>query len=316
MVSELVARSPQALLEVDANGLVLGASARAAALLNRGQSPLEGLTLASFLAAEDASALAARLRAAVLGEPVEEMTCGVREPPGNAFLLGVTILSLPGVQPPRALVVLRDLTAERHARDEATRKEAEEHRDAAAEHRRAEGDLRQQALENRKLTDLGKLVSGIAHELRTPLTFVGNVMELERQRLSALAAKRPDLSEALTELRDLNGSAVMGLDRIARLVRDLRPLTKNRPHRSTRMDLADLVTDAVRIFRGSRRDDTRVELDLEATHLLDLDREDMVNAVLNLLNNAADAMQGKGRIVVQTRNREIPPEIRVLDQGP
>ena len=34
------------------------------------------------------------------------------------------------------------------------------------------------------------------------------------------------------------------------------------------------------------------------------------------LRNGAQALGGEGTLVLQTRNRDVPPQIRVVDQGP
>jgi two-component system sporulation sensor kinase A len=83
------------------------------------------------------------------------------------------------------------------------------------------------------------------------------------------------------------------------------------------VDLADLVRDAVRNFRGgAAATRTEIVLDLQATHEVALDVEEMSRVLVNLLRNASEAMEGAGRIVVETRNEKVPPTIRVRDEGP
>lgn len=298
----LIQTTPHAMLLVDAEGIILESNDRVAALLNRGENHLPGRGLAGFVDDADRGPLARALRLTLQGEEAGDIDARPARPRGNADLVSFTFLLAPTEVARRVLVLVRDLTREQEARDRATRDEVEAYRAATAE--------------TRKLADLGKLVSGVTHELRTPLTFVTNTIALQQQRIHDLARQHPDAAEDLHALAEQNRQMLDGIQRVNRLIRELRPLSKNRPHRTSRMDLAELVMDAVRLFRGSTDGQTRVVLDLEATHEVAIDKEDMVNVLLNLLNNASQAMGGRGTIRVETRNQSEPPTIRVLDDGP
>lgn len=298
----LIHTTPHAVLLVDAEGIVLDANDRVAALLNRGENHLPGRGLAGFVKESDRPALARRIHLTLQGEEAGDLDVRPVRPRGNEDLISLTFLLAPTEVGRRVLVLVRDLTREQEARDRATRDEVAAYRAAT--------------VETRKLADLGKLVSGVTHELRTPLTFVTNTISLQQQRIEDLARRHPALGDDLGPLAEQNRQMVDGIQRVNRLIRELRPLAKNRPHRTARMDLAELVIDAVKVFRGSTEGNARVVLDLEATHEIPIDKEDMVNVLLNLLNNASQAMGGRGTIRISTRNQDQPPEIRVIDDGP
>ena len=298
----LIQTTRHAMLLVDAEGVILEANDRVAALLNRGENHLPGRGLAGFVKESDRAALARRIHLTLQGEEAGDLDVRPARPSDNEDLISLTFLLAPTEVGRRVLVLVRDLTREQEARDRATRDEVAAYRQATAE--------------TRKLADLGKLVSGVTHELRTPLTFVTNTIAVQQQRIEDLARKHPALGEDLAPLSEQNRQMLDGIQRVNRLIRDLRPLAKNRPHRTARMDLAELVIDAVKVFRGSTDGSARVVLDLEATHEIPIDKEDMVNVLLNLLNNASQAMSGRGTIRIVTRNQDQPPEIRVIDDGP
>lgn len=298
----LIRTTPHAMLLVDQEGVILEANDRVAAILNRGENHLPGRGLAGFLQESDRAALARRIHFTLQGEEAGDLDVRPVRPRGNEDLVSFTFLLAPTEVGRRVLVLVRDLTREQEARTRATRDEVEAYRQATAE--------------TRKLADLGKLVSGVTHELRTPLTFVTNTITLQQQQLDELARAHPGIGESLHPILEQNRQMLDGIQRVNRLILELRPLAKNRPHRTSRMDLAELVMDAVKVFRGSTDGRTRVVLDLEATHEIPIDKEDMVNVLLNLLNNASQAMGGVGTIRVETRNQHQPPVIRVIDEGP
>lgn len=299
-IRTMLERAAHAMLVVDPSGRVMHANPRAEALLDRGRGDLEGMRVSAIVREEDRAALEGRIRASARGVPApEDLELELLAGREGGSLLEVSFLPFDG---PLVALLLRDLTEERAARSIATERERNEYVSAT------------QA--NRKMADLGRLISGVSHELRTPLTFITNTLELERKRLEEVSRGRADLQPLFDEILNHHRAIEGGIARVNRLVRDLRPLTKNRPYRTTPMDLAELVVEAVRVFRGAHGGNTRVELDLQATHRIPLDREDMHHVVLNLLNNAAEAMDHGGVVRVVTRNYDEPPTIRVIDHGP
>ena len=290
----LVHACPHAALLVDPEGMVLLANPRAHSLLERDPA---GHAVLDLFPDRARPILAERLRHAREQAPPEDLDTELAL--GSQALVSLTFLPLPVPTPGMMALLLRDLTAERARRDLATRAEAQ--------------DLERSVRDNRKMIDLGKLIAAVTHEMRTPLTYVHNNLVLS---LGHLRHPAPASREVAQPAIRYNEAALDGVERLQRLLQELRPLTKNRPHRNVSMSLADLVVEAVRTFEATKLGETRVELDLESTHPVPIDREDMLNVLANLLNNAAQAMENGGVIRVRTRNRDTPPEIRVSDSGP
>lgn len=301
LVKRFLQHSPHAMLLVERDGRIRHANARAEPLLNSPTADLVRLPLGRFLVERDQARLQKRLALALsASDSVEDLDVHLARPEDG--LIAMSFIPLAHEPNGLVLVQMRDLTREKAERDRVIEAEAEV--------------FRRQAAENRKMIDLGKVVAGVAHELRTPLTYVANNLLIERRKLEAIRRAEPSLESAMREVMDLNEVAYQGVLRLEHVLQEMRPLTKNKPHRTVRMDLAELVMDALRTFRGAQRGDTRVTLDLQSTHALPIDREDMANVVLNLLNNAAEAMGGSGTVRIETRNESLPPTIRVIDHGP
>jgi signal transduction histidine kinase len=184
--------------------------------------------------------------------------------------------------------------------------------------RQAEQELesaRLQVAMSEKLSALGTLVSGVAHEIRTPLTYVTNNLFLVRQRLEQAARGRPELRELVDELVQYGKAALDGVGRINRLVEDLRRFARRDEGGPVEADLRDVVAVAVDLFRATRRGRVDVRADLRSVPSLFLDVGQIQQVVLNLLNNAAEAMPSGGVVRVATRPNPGGGEIEVEDEG-
>jgi two-component system sensor kinase FixL len=183
---------------------------------------------------------------------------------------------------------------------------------------------RLQLARSEKLTAVGQLVSGVAHEVRTPLTYLNTNLHLLHGRLERIRAKLPESQQGeLDGVRERMADVLEAADRIDRLVEDLRRYSKLKAGAQKEGPLQEAVREAVSLFAATHRPDVEVRADLEAPPAIRMDRVQIQQIVLNLLQNAAEAMPTGGTILVQTRaqagrallvvedeGRGIPPEIR------
>ncbi|HYC78532.1 MAG TPA: ATP-binding protein [Planctomycetota bacterium] len=163
-----------------------------------------------------------------------------------------------------------------------------------------------------RLTRFEALAAGLAHEIRNPLSTINITLQLLREEL----AERPGARE--------NGSlkrvdVVLGeLRRLERIVGDFLRLAREPSAERRRCDLNVLVEDAVNVMAADFRK-ARVAVTLQLDRSLpptDVDDSLLRQAVLNLLRNAAQAMEGGGTLTVQTRRDRGRFTLEVIDTGP
>ena len=157
-----------------------------------------------------------------------------------------------------------------------------------------------------------ELVRNLAHEIKNPLGGIrGSAQLLERELLSA-------------HLREYTQVIIKEADRLHDLMQRL--LSSHRTMQPALITLHEIL-ERVRRLIHAEFPGVRVRRDYD-TSLPDItgDREQLIQAILNISRNAAQAMQGNGEIIFRTRaarqvtlakkHYALALELQVIDNGP
>ncbi|HVY45817.1 MAG TPA: HAMP domain-containing sensor histidine kinase, partial [Minicystis sp.] len=182
--------------------------------------------------------------------------------------------------------------------------------------RRAHDELRaaQDALvRSEKLRALGQMAAGVSHDLKNIL----NPLYLHLQIVErAIAKKRiDDLGETAAEMRQVLTRGLQTVDRLRTFGR-MEPESRAE---HVRLDaIADEAIDIGRARLSSRasRSPVRIEKHLGGPPVVLGRSADLVNAVVNLVVNAIDAMKDGGTVTVTTGERGRTVFLEVADDGP
>ncbi|HXG66369.1 MAG TPA: ATP-binding protein [Blastocatellia bacterium] len=173
-------------------------------------------------------------------------------------------------------------------------------------------DLQQQLVQVEKMSAIGNLVSGIAHELNNPLTVIMGYTELALRRLKGTAADPKEVKF----LEDILAEAERCRRIVAKLLQFARPETPER--RSVHIN--ELIEQAVQL-RSYEMQVSGIEVVREydpSDPVIDADAHKLQQVILNLLDNAYDAIREAGRpgkIWLRTKAAEGKLTIEVLDNG-
>jgi signal transduction histidine kinase len=168
-----------------------------------------------------------------------------------------------------------------------------------------------------KYAEFAALVGGLAHEIRNPLSTIRLNMDLLAEDFENTDPESP------TKQRDRRAKAKIDLvrqecDRLQKLLGDFLDFARQE---SLTLEPASLNTELEQLldFFAIRAQESDVEivryLDPELPNVR-LDRETFRSAVLNLLLNSVQAMEGGGQLVVRTRPAGLGVLLELIDTGP
>lgn len=156
--------------------------------------------------------------------------------------------------------------------------------------REAEARLIQAA----KLAAVGEMAAGVAHELNNPLTTVVGFTELSLDELPIESPVRSDLELVLKEAR-----------RARSVVRRLLDFARQAETTRVKADINEIVDDVLVLTKhlmqiNNVQPDVRLGENLP---WVSVDRNQIKQVVINLINNALYAMPDGGRIMVETAEK-------------
>src|SRR6185295_9643965 len=148
-------------------------------------------------------------------------------------------------------------------------------------------DTETQLVQTEKLASLGRMSAGIIHEINNPLNFATTGLFTLRNKGKYLAPEQQaEYKEILQDVED-------GIKRVKNIVSDLRTFTHPDAESQDQVELAEVVTSALRFLSNEWKDRVQIHQNLADHQTIWANKNKLIQVLVNLLQNSMDALKSK-----------------------
>ncbi len=215
--------------------------------------------------------------------------------------------------------------------------------------KKAENKLKQaqaQLVQSEKLASIGQLAAGIAHEINNPMGFIGSNIEIFRQFLSnnkklldqmqkikkAINVKDIEKSHRLVsemneienqinidyfkeELPELIKDVQKGVDRVNKIVLDMKIFSREDTGEIDILNVNNVLDDIIRITWNKIKYNCVLKKHYGDIPCINGNQQKLGQVFMNLIINASQAIENKGRINIKTYAQDNNICIEISDNG-
>lgn len=184
-----------------------------------------------------------------------------------------------------------------------------------------------QLVQSEKMASLGKIVAGIVHEINTPIGTINSTTDTLSRSITHIVQEiegSPSLDgvknsrqfqSSVKALRDSNPVTMAASERIIRIVNSLKAFAHLDEATYQKTDLHEGLENTLTLLEHDFKDKIEVVREYGEIPKVTCNPGEINQVFINLLQNAAEAIKDKGKIVIRTFEDEGYVSVRVSDTG-
>jgi len=177
-----------------------------------------------------------------------------------------------------------------------------------------------------KMASIGQLAAGVAHEINNPIGFVcsnlntlseyaDTLIESFRSNPPADTDDAGDLEHVLEDLLPLVSESIEGIDRVRRIVQDLKDFSHVDSPDLIEIDLSEILRKTISVAGNELKYVAHVVTEFADLPCIKCYGGKLAQVLLNLVVNAAHALENGGTITVRTLRDGENAVIEIADTG-
>jgi len=204
----------------------------------------------------------------------------------------------------------------------------------------------QQLIQSEKLASIGQLAAGVAHEINNPIGFIGSNLQTLKEYINryedifliveeikkSIQNEKTNTSRELTEKlyqteEDINfvfmkkdmyallEESQRGIDRVKKIVFDLRVFSREDKDKKEYKRVEDIIDGILNIVNNEIKYKAELKKEYAQTSSVCCYPQKLGQVFMNLLINASQAMEDKGKISIKTYEEKQYVYIEISDTG-
>jgi len=166
------------------------------------------------------------------------------------------------------------------------------------QHEKERRSLQDQLMQSQKMEAIGQLAGGMAHDFNNMLAVIMGNANLG---LAEVDEGGPGIQEF--------GEIMEAAERASDLTLKLLTFARKEQLNTRDIAMSQVLGELSKILARTMDKKIRIEIQLEADAVVRVDRNQLLQALINICNNAADAMPGGGRLLIQCGRTQREPGI-------
>ncbi|MDQ0256424.1 signal transduction histidine kinase [Evansella vedderi] len=155
-----------------------------------------------------------------------------------------------------------------------------------------------------KLNAIREMAAGVAHEIRNPITTVKGFLQILEQ------------NEGNEKYKDIYKLLIDEINRVNGLITEFLDISKDKSNKKEHQDLNEIISTLFPLIETRAiKEGKLVELQLSEISKLFVDKNEIRQLLLNLINNALDAIVAKKSVKVSTYEEHNEIILSIADEG-